>query len=361
MRRGQLRRATSWSSRSPHRGARPQINAFVLPSMPTRPTEADEADRRRAAGEDGPLLGSPSRSRTRSTSPATSRSRGPALHRAARRPMPRSSAACAPPARCSSEDDDARAGALAVHRVGDLGRHPQPVGYRPDARRVQRRVGRRGRGRDRAGRARRRRRGLDPHPRRLHRPLRPQAAARPRAPCTARRGRQPLDRLRRARRAPSWTPGSCSTRSPSRRATFTAAARAAAAPRCGSPSPRPSRRGARPPGARRPRRAARHRRVLRGLGHTVVERDVDFGPRDTASSSRCCSAACATSSPRPSARPPRAPQPRLRPPGRARARPDARPAARGRAPLAARVGTTLRRPRRAAHAGHVPAGRRAPG
>ena len=43
------------------------------------------------------------------------------------------------------QDEDARARAVAVHRVDHLGRHPQPVGHRPHAGRLQRRLGGRGR------------------------------------------------------------------------------------------------------------------------------------------------------------------------------------------------------------------------
>ena len=73
-----------------------------------------------------------------------------------------------------------RARPVAVHGVDHVGRHPQPVGHGPHAGRLERRVGRRGRRRAGAGRGRRRRRGLDPHPRRLLRAVRPQAAHGPR-------------------------------------------------------------------------------------------------------------------------------------------------------------------------------------
>ena len=108
----------------------PQLNAFGAVLADRALTAADEADRRRAAGEDGPLLGVPiavkdeidiaghltSRGTDAFTVPRGVRCRG--------RP---------PPARRRRgdrrQDHDARAGALAVHGIGDLGRHPQPVGH----------------------------------------------------------------------------------------------------------------------------------------------------------------------------------------------------------------------------------------
>ena len=95
------------------------------------------------------------------------------------------------------QDDDARARAVAVHRVDHVGRHPQPVGHRPHAGRLERRLGGRGGGRARAGGGGRRRRRLDPHPRRVLRAVRAQAAHRARAARAARRRRRPLDLLRR--------------------------------------------------------------------------------------------------------------------------------------------------------------------
>ena len=261
----------------------PQLNAFGAVHADRALTAADEADRRRAAGEDGAAARGADRRQGRDRhrrpphEPGDRRVHRPRGGRRGGRP---------PPARRRRgdrrQDHDARAGALAVHGIGHLGRHPQPVGHGPDARRVQRRIRRRGRRRDRAGRARRRRRGLDPHPRRLHGPVRPQAAARPRAPRTARPGRQPLDRLRRAHALRARL------RDHARRAHRVAGHVRPPRPRAEQAPLRVAVSEAFPPGvlgASRPtsRDALQGTAdVLRGLGHTVVERDVDFGPRDTA-------------------------------------------------------------------------------
>ena len=74
----------------------------------------------------------------------------------------------------------AGAGDLRLHRVGDLRRHPQPLEPAAHPGRLQRRLRRGGRRRAGADRLGRRRRRLDPHPRRLLRPLRAEAPARPR-------------------------------------------------------------------------------------------------------------------------------------------------------------------------------------
>ena len=124
----------------------PQLNAFgavyAEQALHARPSDAAA----RAA-----VAACRSRSRTRWTSPARSPAAGPA-----RSPSPR---------RADSEvvrrlrgrgrdrdrqDDDARARAVAVHRVDHLGRDAQPVGHRPHAGRVERRLGGRGRRRPRA-------------------------------------------------------------------------------------------------------------------------------------------------------------------------------------------------------------------
>ena len=83
------------------------------------------------------------------------------------------------------QDDDAGARAVAVHRVDHVGRDPQPVGHRPHAGRLERRLGGRGGRRARAGRGGRRRR-------RARSGSRPPAAgcsgsSRTRAACRARR------------------------------------------------------------------------------------------------------------------------------------------------------------------------------
>ncbi len=84
----------------------------------------------------------------------------------------------APPARGGRDhrrpDAAAGAGDLRLHRVGHLRRHPQPLEPAAHAGRLERRLGRGGRRRPGADRLGRRRRRLDPHPRRLLRPLRHQ-------------------------------------------------------------------------------------------------------------------------------------------------------------------------------------------
>ena len=79
------------------------------------------------------------------------------------------------------QDHDARVRLEGGDRQRAHRHHPQPVGPRPDARRLERR--RRGGLRARHGRApcRHRRRRLDPHPGELHRHLRAQAELRTRA------------------------------------------------------------------------------------------------------------------------------------------------------------------------------------
>ena len=100
--------------------------------------------------------------------PAQRRLRGRAAAAQRRRRDPRQDA--------RARDDD-----RAVHGVADVRHHPQPVGPAAHARRLERRLGRGGRRRAVLGGARLRRRRLDPHPGRLLRAVRPQAAARPRA------------------------------------------------------------------------------------------------------------------------------------------------------------------------------------
>ena len=133
-------------------------------------------------------------------------------------------------------------------------------------------------------------RGLDPHPGGLHRPVRAQAAERSRAADAARPRRQPLDRLRGADAL-----GDRHGHRPRRLAGADARPRRAA-PRAHAAV---RRRGALAPGSAAHRRLLRVSRrcqgpstpevrgaldatvdVLRGLGHTVVEQDVDFRPRD---------------------------------------------------------------------------------
>ena len=97
----------------------------------------------------------------RAARPAGQPRRGPAARRGRDRRRP---------------DERAGAHAVAVHGDADLRRDPQPVGARPDSGRLERRLGRGRRGRAVRRGAGQRRGGLDPHPGRLVRALRPQAA-----------------------------------------------------------------------------------------------------------------------------------------------------------------------------------------
>ncbi len=119
-------------------------------------------------------------------------------------------------------------GDLRLHRVGDPGRHPQPLESAADPGRLQRRLGRGSRRRHRRARLGRRRRRLDPHPGRLLRALRPQALA--------------AAGSRWRRRTKAGTASPCSARS----------AATSSTPRSGSTSP-----PAAPPSPRRRRRPSR--------------------------------------------------------------------------------------------------------
>ena len=92
------------------------------------------------------------------------------------RTTPTSSAACAGGVHHHRDDAAARDGDPADHRAARRRPGTQPVQPRAHARRLVRRVGRRGRRRDAAARARQRRWRLDPDPGRLLRPARPQAS-----------------------------------------------------------------------------------------------------------------------------------------------------------------------------------------
>ena len=196
---------------------------------------ADRAQGRRGPRGRGHLLGH----RRRSTSPRGRQRDGPAPARG-RRGRPR-------------QDEPARAGDLRLHRDRGLGHHPQPLGPRPHAGRLQRRL-RRGAGR----RALRRRVGVgrrrvDPHPRRALRPVRAEAAARP---DLARPGSRALARAVGDRLAGALGRGlgPLARRLPRRRQRRPARARAdvlagrahEARARCGSPS-RPRRHARSPP------------------------------------------------------------------------------------------------------------------
>ena len=184
------------------------------------------------------------------------------------------------------QDPRARGGPLALHRDAAARRHPQPLEHRPHAGRLQRRRrGGRGGGRG-PGRDRLRRRRLDPHPGRLDRPGRAEAAARPRLHLARPRGLQRAQLLRPAGAQRRPTRRCCSTRST-----------ATSPPTCTGPPPprRTLRRGgrprARPPAGRdllrnalrRPRqgrpRAPGGDRVLRRAARRARPRDRPRRPR----------------------------------------------------------------------------------
>ena len=101
-----------------------------------------------------------------------------------------------------------RAGPAADHRAADPGPDPQPVGPRPLAGRLQRRLGRGGGRRPRAHGPRRRRRRLDPHPGQRLRPGR--AEAQPGPP-----HQRPRERgLGRPGRSATWSAARCGTTPP---------------------------------------------------------------------------------------------------------------------------------------------------
>ena len=93
-------------------------------------------------------------------------------------------------------DDRERVRRRQPHPNETARRHPQPLAARPDPRRLLGRIGRRGRRWDLPDRHRRRRRWLDPHPRRLHRARRTEGHLRTHSPRPARRVREP-DRVDR--------------------------------------------------------------------------------------------------------------------------------------------------------------------
>ena len=184
------------------------------------------------------------------------------------------------------QDDDARAGAVAVHGVDHLGRDPQPVGRRADARRVERRL--RGRCRRGAGAGGDRpptapARSGSPPPAAGVFGLKPQSGRVPRAPhdrdgshwiCfgpltrsvldsaivldVIARPRRPEPALRRVRASRAPAPGACASPSPTR-------SRPGLAARCA---------------ARSAAALQGTADLLRSLGHEVVEADIDFRVRD---------------------------------------------------------------------------------
>ena len=159
----------------------PEINAYRVVLAERALTEADQADGRRAAGDERPLLGVPIAVKDNMDVAGELTTHGTGAYG---EPGHSGRRGRAPPARSGRgdprQDEPARAGDHGLHRVAQLGRHPQPLGPRAHAGRLERRQRRRGGRRPGRRRARHRRRRLDPHPRRLLRPVRAEAPARAR-------------------------------------------------------------------------------------------------------------------------------------------------------------------------------------
>ena len=144
-----------------------------------------------------------------------------------RRRTATSCAATATPASWSRAHQHARARAsTATTEPVSFGATRNPWDAAAHRRRFERRVGGRGRRRVRAGRARERRRRLDPHPRELLRPRRPEAVARSCVDRPRARRAQPVPE-----RAVRGDPHACATRP-----------RCSTSPRAWSPATRSSRR-----------------------------------------------------------------------------------------------------------------------
>ena len=200
----------SWSRRrwSEREAAQSTLNAFRVICAEEALAAADEADRRLGAGDDAPLLGVPVAIKddvdlAGHTTPFGCGGGD------ARRARCRGGAAPARGGRDRDRQDPrARGRPVALHRDAAARRHPQPLEHRPHPGRLQRR-GRRGRRRGHGpGGDRLRRRRLGPHPRRLDRPGRAEAAARAHLDLARPRGLQRAQLLRpadpqRRRRGPA--------------------------------------------------------------------------------------------------------------------------------------------------------------
>ena len=119
----------------------PQLNSFRMVFAEQALLEAEQAEARLKAGEERPLLGRADRDQGRSRR----RRRGQhPRHRRLRRAGQGRLRDGAAPARGGRDrrrqDAAARAGDLRLHRVGDLGRHPQPLEPAAHPGRLQRRL-----------------------------------------------------------------------------------------------------------------------------------------------------------------------------------------------------------------------------
>ena len=268
----------------------PQLNSFRKVFAEQALLEAEQAEARLKGGEERPLLGVPIAIKDEvDVAGEVDDLRHRRLHRAGQGRL-RDGAAPARGGRDRRRHDPAAgAGDLRLHRVGDLGRHPQPLEPAAHAGRLQRRLRRGGRRRAGADRLGRRRRRLDPHPRRLLRPLRAEAvsAAGSRWRRSSRTGtgsRSTAASAARVLDTALWLDchagGSRGARGarPAR-----AALRRVGADRrpgsCGSPGrPRPPRAAAPPTVDEVAKGAvAETAELLRSLGHEVAQRDPDWG------------------------------------------------------------------------------------
>ena len=277
----------------------PTLNGYRVVFAERALAEADQADgrarrRRHAAAARRPDRDQGRHRRRRARSP---RCGSDAVDRARRPPTPRSCGGCARRARSSSARrnvPELMATPFTESPTFGVTRNPWDLAPHAAAARAAARRAAVAAGLVR-GRARLRRRRLDPHPGRLLRPVRPQAAARPRADRAATSSRWHGMAI--------WGPLTRTVADAARfygRRSATAARSFAEAARASPGALRIASRTGAPARHRRARRrrAARRRRrapptLLRELGHEVAERDARLRARRWATA--CSRATCAAS------------------------------------------------------------------